>query len=136
MVVNLVQLVPYTVETKGDEIVVTLDGLQADVEAKVVSSPAAATLSGDAAGASIRDIDFRRGAAGEAQILVDLSDPNIGINIREQGKNIIVDFIETALPGELDRRLDVIDFATPAKEVEHLPTRQRHANGDNTYRLL
>ena len=125
VVLNLVQLVPYTVENKGDSIVVTLDGLQADVEAKVVSSPAAATLSGDAAGASIRDIDFRRGAAGEAQILVDLSDPNIGINIREQGKNIIVDFIETNLPGELDRRLDVIDFATPAKEVDTYP----HGNG-------
>ena len=125
VVLNLVQLVPYTVENKGDTVVVTLDGLQADVEAKVVSSPAAATLSGDAAGASIRDIDFRRGAAGEAQILVDLSDPNIGINIREQGKNIIVDFIETNLPGELDRRLDVIDFATPAKEVDTYP----HGNG-------
>ena len=125
VVLNLVQLVPYTVESNGDTVVVTLDGLQADVESKVVSSPAAATLSGDAAGASIRDIDFRRGAAGEAQILVDLSDPNIGINIREQGKNIIVDFIETALPGELDRRLDVIDFATPAKEVDTYP----HGNG-------
>ena len=125
VVLNLVQLVPYTVETNGDTVVVTLEGLQADVEAQVVGSAQAATLSGSAAGASIRDIDFRRGAEGEAQILVDLSDPNIGINIREQGKNIIVDFIETNLPGELDRRLDVIDFATPAKEIDTFP----HGNG-------
>ena len=125
VVLNLVQLVPYDIENKGDSVVITLEGLQADVEAQVVSSPTSATLSGDAAGASIRDIDFRRGAEGEAQVLVDLSDPNIGINIREQGKNIIVDFIETNLPDELDRRLDVIDFATPAKEVDTFP----HGNG-------
>lgn len=122
VVLNLVQLVPYEVATQGDEVLITLDGAQADVEAQ---SASAATLPGTAAGASIRDIDFRRGAAGEAQILVDLSDPNIGINIKEQGKNIIVDFIETQLPGELDRRLDVIDFATPAKEVDTYP----HGNG-------
>ncbi len=122
VVLNLVQLVPYEVSTQGDEVLVTLDGAQADVEAQ---SASAATLPGTAAGASIRDIDFRRGTAGEAQILVDLSDPNIGINIKEQGKNIIVDFIETQLPGELDRRLDVIDFATPAKEVDTYP----HGNG-------
>ena len=124
VVLNLVQLVPYQIESKGDTVVVTLEGLQGDVEAKVASA-ATATLAGDAAGASIRDIDFRRGAAGEAQILVDLSNPNVGINIREQGKNIIVDFIETGLPGELDRRLDVIDFATPAKEIDTFP----HGNG-------
>lgn len=122
VVLNLVQLVPYEVSTQGDAVLITLDGAQADVEAQ---SASAATLPGTAAGASIRDIDFRRGTAGEAQILVDLSDPNIGINIKEQGKNIIVDFIETQLPGELDRRLDVIDFATPAKEVDTYP----HGNG-------
>ncbi|MEM7466402.1 MAG: AMIN domain-containing protein, partial [Pseudomonadota bacterium] len=124
VVLNLVQLVPYSIETQGDTVVVTLDGLQADLESKSASSEAI-TMAGDAAGASIRDIDFRRGAEGEAQILVDVSDPNIGINIREQGKNIIVDFIETGLPGDLDRRLDVIDFATPAKEIDTFP----HGNG-------
>lgn len=122
VVLNLVQLVPYEVSTQGDNVLITLDGAQADVEAQ---SASAATLPGTAAGANIRDIDFRRGAAGEAQILVDLSDPNIGINIKEQGKTIIVDFIETQLPSELDRRLDVIDFATPAKEVDTYP----HGNG-------
>ena len=124
VVLNLVQLVPYTVAANGDTVVVTLDGIQADLEAQS-STPSSMTLAGDAAGAMIRDIDFRRGAEGEAQILVDLSDPNVGINIREQGKNILVDFIETGLPNELDRKLDVIDFATPAKEIDTFP----HGNG-------
>ena len=124
VVLNLVQLVPYTVNASGDTVVVTLDGIQADLESQA-SSSSTMTLAGDAAGAMIRDIDFRRGAEGEAQILVDLSDPNVGINIREQGKNILVDFIETGLPNELDRKLDVIDFATPAKEIDTFP----HGNG-------
>ncbi|MGR8948187.1 MAG: type IV pilus secretin PilQ [Gammaproteobacteria bacterium] len=124
VVLNLVQLVPYSIGSNGDTVTVTLDGLQADLESQS-SSAAAMTLAGDAAGANIRDIDFRRGAEGEAQILVDLSDPNVGINIREQGKNIIVDFIETGLPDELDRKLDVMDFATPAREIDTFP----HGNG-------
>jgi type IV pilus assembly protein PilQ len=122
VVLNLVQLVPYDIATQGNAVVITLDGAQADVESR---SSTAATLPGSASGASIRDIDFRRGTAGEAQILVDLSDPNIGINIKEQGKNILIDFIDTTLPGELDRRLDVLDFATPAKEIDTFP----HGNG-------
>lgn len=124
VVLNLVQLVPYQLETRGDTVLITLDGIQADLESHV-SGASEVTLPGSSSGASIRDIDFRRGAEGEAQILVDLSDPNVGINIREQGKNIIVDFIDTQLPGELDRRLDVIDFATPAKEIDTFP----HGNG-------
>ncbi|HZQ71461.1 MAG TPA: type IV pilus secretin PilQ [Burkholderiales bacterium] len=65
----------------------------------------------------IRDVDFRRGKAGEGRIVVDLSDPNTGIDIRQQGQNIIVEFAKTALPDNLRRRLDVVDFATPVNSV-------------------
>ena len=75
-------------------------------------------MPGAAAGAKITDIDFRRGPAGEAQIVVDLSVPNIAINITEQGENMIVDFADTMLPDALDRKLDVMDFATPAREID------------------
>ncbi|NNM00650.1 MAG: type IV pilus secretin PilQ family protein, partial [Gammaproteobacteria bacterium] len=49
---------------------------------------------------------------------VTLSDPSVGVNIREEGKTIIVDFADTMLPEALDRKLDVGDFATPAREVD------------------
>ena len=74
---------------------------------------------------SIRDIAFRRGKDGEAQITVDLSDPNAGIDIRQQGQNLIVDFVKVTVPDALRKRLDVTDFATP---VVSLNTLQQGAN--------
>ena len=65
----------------------------------------------------IRDIDFRRGRAGEGRIVVDLSDPNTGIDIRQQGQNIVIEFAKTTLPDNLRRRLDVVDFATPVNSI-------------------
>ena len=128
VVVNLVQLVPYKIESSGSEVTLTLEGMPADITNKVVAAPVAATNSkpasggvtmpGTASGARIKGIDFRRGAHGEAQVVVDLSDPKIGIDIKEQGGKLLVDFINAALPDELDRKLDVTDFATPAKEVD------------------
>ncbi|HET7363334.1 MAG TPA: type IV pilus secretin PilQ [Burkholderiales bacterium] len=66
---------------------------------------------------AIRDIDFRRGRGGEGRIVVDLSDTTTGIDIRQQGQNIIVDFLQTQLPENLRRRLDVVDFGTPVNNV-------------------
>ncbi len=66
---------------------------------------------------AIRDIDFRRGRAGEGRVVVDLSDTSTGIDIRQQGQNVIVEFIKTALPDNLRRRLDVVDFGTPVTTV-------------------
>ncbi len=123
VVVNLAQLVPYDIETSGNTIKVTLEGTPANLETLVGGD--VASLPGAATGAEIADIDFRRGSAGEAQIVVDLSVPDIGINITEQGENVIVDFAETSLPESLDRKLDVIDFATPAREIDTF----RHGNG-------
>src|SRR3954467_9142483 len=66
---------------------------------------------------AIRDVDFRRGRSGEGRIVVDLSDTTTGIDIRPQGQNIIVEFLRTALPDNLRRRLDVVDFGTPVNTV-------------------
>jgi type IV pilus assembly protein PilQ len=66
---------------------------------------------------SIREIDFRRGRGGEGRVVVDLADANTGIDIRQQGQQLIVDFLKTSLPDNLRKRLDVQDFATPVSTV-------------------
>ncbi len=135
VVVNLVQLVPYKIETAGNVVTLTLEGIPGDITAEsgaAITAPPAATtaaggitMPGGATDAQVRGIDFRRGPHGEAQVVVDLSDPNVGINIEEQGEKLIVDFIDTKLPEALDRKLDVMDFATPAQEIDTT----RHGNG-------
>jgi len=67
---------------------------------------------------NLRDIDFHRGKNGEGRIQIDLSDPNVGIDIKQQGKVLIVDFLKTSLPGNLKRKLDVADFATPVQILD------------------
>jgi type IV pilus assembly protein PilQ len=79
---------------------------------------------------SLRDIDFRRGRNGEGRIVVDLSDNSTGIDIRQQGRALIVDFIKTSLPQNLQRRLDVQDFGTPVVSVDTF------AQGANTRMVI
>jgi len=81
-------------------------------------APARFAETGPARAHGIRDIDFRRGKDGESRILVTLSDPGVGVDIKKQGSAIQVEFLNTSLPTPLQRRLDVADFATPAQRVE------------------
>jgi type IV pilus assembly protein PilQ len=67
---------------------------------------------------ALRDVDFRRGSNGEGRIIVDLSDNSTGIDIRQQGRQLIVDFLKTSVPQNLQRRLDVADFNTPVVTVD------------------
>ncbi len=119
VVVNLVQMVPYETRVEGKQVFVTLGG--------GIAASAAIRSSGDMVapagkmpqeGHSIRNVDFRRGEHGEARLMVTLSDPGIGIDMKEEAGNIVVDFIDSRLPEELERRLDVVDFATPVQTVD------------------
>jgi type IV pilus assembly protein PilQ len=110
---------PQTFETQidGTTVLVTLTeqaGLAADTP---VVSRFAEARPGEATHV-LRDVDFRRGKNGEGRIVVDLSDSTTGIDIRQQGKALIVDFIKTTVPRNLERRLDVGDFATPVVTVD------------------
>ncbi|MEP7064194.1 MAG: AMIN domain-containing protein, partial [Betaproteobacteria bacterium] len=79
---------------------------------------------------SLRDVDFRRGRNGEGRIIVDLADNSTGIDIRQQGRSLIVDFIKTSVPRNLERRLDVQDFGTPVLSVDTF------AQGSNTRMVI
>jgi type IV pilus assembly protein PilQ len=66
----------------------------------------------------VSNIDFRRSEAGGGSLTIDLSEEGITIDTREQDGEIIVDLLGVTLPSELERRLDVIDFATPIRTVD------------------
>lgn len=117
VVVNLVRSVSYEMELQGSNLLLTLGG---GVAAAPSVQPLAAAAAGDGS-ASIQNIDFRRGDNGEGRIIVRLSDPSVGVNMSQEGGQIVVDFLATALPSEMDRRLDVVDFATPVKEIDTKP---------------
>ena len=66
----------------------------------------------------MRDIDFRRGKNGEGKLQIDLSDMDVGIDIKQQGRMLLVDFQGTSLPRNLLRKLDVTDFGTPVQTID------------------
>jgi type IV pilus assembly protein PilQ len=125
LVLNLSRSLAYTASLDGKLLVVTLDGAQAAVGAGAAPgtvSAAAATVFAEAVpGAvrqNIRDVDFRRGNSGEGRVIVDLSSASTGIDIRLQGRSILIDFINSSVPKNLVRRLDVGDFGTPVRFVD------------------
>ncbi len=114
VVVNLVSSTSYDIRLQGNLVLVTLGAGTPSMD-NMSSAESGGAASGTA---SIENIDFRRGDGGEGRIIVKLSDPSINVNLGLESGQIVVDFISTNLPSELDRRLDVIDFATPVKEVD------------------
>jgi type IV pilus assembly protein PilQ len=113
VVLNLRRPVAHEVAIDGRNVVVSLSAAAVQAGDKVAHFAEGRGESKHA----IRDIDFRRGRTGEGRVVVDLSDTSTGIDIRQQGQNIIVDFLKTALPDNLRRRLDVVDFATPVQNI-------------------
>ncbi len=65
----------------------------------------------------LRDIDFRRGTDGAGRIVVALPSTQVGVDIRQQGQSLVVEFLRSTLPDRLRRRLDVTDFGTPVQAV-------------------
>ena len=116
MVLNLRRSVAHEVAIDGKSIIVTLSAAAAAPTGSAAQVQRFAEGKGDTSHA-IRDVDFRRGSGGEGRIVVDLTDTSTGIDIRQQGQNVVVEFLKTKLPENLRRRLDVVDFATPVQTV-------------------
>ena len=129
LVLNLNKSVEYDATIDGKSLLIALGEVGAG-STPVNASPRFAEAAPGAAPHSIRDVDFRRGAAGEARIVTTLSDAQAGINIRQQANGVVVDFIGTEVPKALQRRLDVADFGTPVTTIE------TYSLGDNTRMVI
>ena len=66
----------------------------------------------------IENIDIDRVQTGKARITVNLSEPDIPINISTSENEIIINFVGVSLPKQLERKLKIAELETPAKTVE------------------
>lgn len=123
LVLNLTRMSPYEARVQGRDLIIALSPAASRAAQGSVVSEAAANFAEPRAvaaatgGLAVRDINFRRGTGGEGRVVVDLSTPDTGIDIRQQGGNLVIDFLQTALPEHLRRRSDVTDFATPVTSM-------------------
>jgi type IV pilus assembly protein PilQ len=129
LVFNLNKAVEYETRLEGKSLIVSFNET-GTIAATTNVTPSFAEAAPTAAPHSIKNVEFRRGPNGEARIVATLSDTQTGINIRQQAKGVVVDFVDTALPQALQRRLDVTDFATPVTQVES------YTLGENTRMVI
>lgn len=117
LVLNLVRNMNYKTRLDGKSLYITLSPIEriSDTAAGKTMRFAEESLVG--AKHALRDVVFRRGKDGEGRVVVDLSDSGTGIDVRQQGSKLVVDFLKTSVPDSLRRNLDVTDFATPVTSV-------------------
>jgi type IV pilus assembly protein PilQ len=130
VVLNLVRNMNYKTRLDGKSLYVTLSPIERLADSAAQRSTRFAEESLVGSKHSVSDVMFRRGKDGEGRIVVDLSDTGTGIDIRQQGANLVVDFMKTTVPDRLRRKLDVTDFATPVTTVE------TKAIGDNVRMII
>jgi type IV pilus assembly protein PilQ len=125
MILNLLQPAAYTTRVEGNTLFVNVGDAGARDYLKpltsgsdAVSTALAKPKAAGASGRNINNIDFRRGDTGEGRLIVDLSDPKTDINATVEGQRIKLEFKGAGLPENLQRRFDVVDFATPVKLVD------------------
>jgi type IV pilus assembly protein PilQ len=128
LVLNLKQASSYRAQLQGKALVLVLDSVGGVSGEPLAAAPAA--TGGPAAPApttfapaqntnpqGLRDIDFRRGADGAGRVVVNLPSTQVGVDIRQQGQSLVVEFLRSTLPDSLRRKLDVTDFGTPVRSI-------------------
>ena len=128
LVLNLKKAGNYRAELQGKVLLLTLDSAAPPVTAETT---APAVRSGTPAAAepvrfaeslnrnplALKDVDFRRGGDGAGRVVVELANNQVGVDIRQQGQSLVVEFLRSTLPDNLRRQLDVTDFGTPVQTI-------------------
>lgn len=112
VVLNMMVTTSYVTRVEGNTVEIVLDAAAATAQSPTAPETVNFAKGEPASAHSIRDVHFQRGRSGEAKVIVDLSDSKTGIDLRREGRKIIVDFLDTELPPALERRYDVTDFGT------------------------
>ncbi|MCK5791039.1 MULTISPECIES: type IV pilus secretin PilQ [unclassified Ketobacter] len=120
LIVNLTSLTGYSTKVVGNNLLLTVGDGEASAAAPAAQASITSTVSSKPVRSSkgVQEIDFRRGEQGEGQVIITLSDANAPIDLSEESGKIVADFVGVALPEQLQRRLDVVDFATPVKLID------------------
>jgi type IV pilus assembly protein PilQ len=122
-IVNLTQLVSYDTEIRGNTLYLLVGadgGFGVPAPQAFASADDVTSADRNLLNSRVNNVDFRRGSDGEGLIIVELSNPKAPVNVMSDGGRIKVEIKNTTLPKDLQRRLDVTDFATPVQIVDAL----------------
>ena len=119
LVLNLKVPSNYHAEIQGKSLLISLDSAVSPAPTTAAATPAdthfASSQNSDVL--DLRDIDFRRGTDGAGRVVVNLASTQVGVDLKQQGKDLVIDFLRSTAPAKLRRRLDVSDFGTPVQTI-------------------
>lgn len=116
LVLNLSGPVQHTVSTEGNALYISLaansDAVSpASVPARSMSMKDSGSIAPPAP--LITNVDFRAISLDQANIKIDLTDPNALLDVKQQGGGLVLFFSNADVRERLEKRLDVRDFGTP-----------------------
>ncbi len=125
VVLNLRQSSNYRAQLDGKALLIIMDSAAPSAVAGAAPEQPVFAPNANRDQLPLRDVDFRRGSDGTGRVVVNLANSQVGVDIRQQGKNLVVDFLRSSLPESLRRRLDVSDFGTPVQTVSTVQSGDR-----------
>ena len=123
VVINLKQPAQFQTRVEGSSLLVVME--RPEVVTAQTNPPTHFAESRNLDVSALRDIDFRRGTGNTGRVVVELPNNQVGVDIRQQGTGLVVEFLKSSLPEGLRRRLDVTDFGTPVQSVTTTQTGDR-----------
>ena len=127
VVINLAQKAEYVTNVSGNQVTLTLaGGDQSLLPASTTQSEGSGTTTSitestptiSAVAKGVTNVDFKRGPNGEGRVIVDLTTTSISTDVWRENNVVFVEMIGSQLPAELQRRMDVSDFATPITSID------------------
>ncbi|VWX58080.1 Type IV pilus secretin PilQ [Burkholderiales bacterium 8X] len=115
LVLNLKTPTAYRAEIQGKSLLVSLEPVPGAALAPSANAAFAENRNRDMI--PLKDVDFRLGSENTGRVIVDLANNQVGVDIRQQANNLVVEFTKSTLPEGLRRRLDVGDFGTPVRLI-------------------
>ena len=127
VVINLSQKADYVTDVSGNQVTLTLaGGDQILLPASTTQTEGSGTTASitestptvSAVAKGVTNVDFKRGPNGEGRVIIDLTTTSISTDVWRENNVIYVEMVGSQLPTELQRRMDVSDFATPISYVD------------------
>ena len=127
LVANLNHASNYSSSTQGNNLIVLLDDADQTFDDSVASpaqsmqpEPVMASISDQpvAKRTKVQGIDFERAENGIGRVKIKLSDGRSGVEVIEEGNNVLINLTGAVLSDQLNNRLDVQDFDTPVMFID------------------
>lgn len=80
------------------------------------AAPAAAPAS-----LAVSKIDFKRGEDGSGRLILQFDGKGANPDLRTQGNSVVIDVGNATLPDNLQKSINVVDFATPVQRIDPKP---------------